>query len=86
MDAVKINPHGQDQPHGTFPWRTIAIVVLVALLVLSFVRPVVQEESASSSKKSPIKKLQIGIKKRVENCERKSMKGDLLSIHYRVTF
>jgi len=28
------------------------------------------------------KKLQIGVKKRVENCEQKSRRGDLLSMHY----
>ena len=30
-----------------------------------------------------ITKLQIGVKKRVENCEVKSRKGDKLSMHYR---
>lgn len=30
------------------------------------------------------KKLQIGIKKRIENCSRKSKRGDLLHIHYKV--
>lgn len=29
-------------------------------------------------------KLQIGIKKRVENCEIKAQKGDLVHIHYTV--
>lgn len=29
-------------------------------------------------------KLQIGIKKRVENCEMKAQKGDLLHMHYTV--
>ncbi|XP_014665070.1 PREDICTED: peptidyl-prolyl cis-trans isomerase FKBP2-like [Priapulus caudatus] len=32
--------------------------------------------------KKPVKKLQIGVKKRVENCEIKSRKGDVLSMHY----
>lgn len=31
-------------------------------------------------------KLQIGIKKRVENCEIKAQKGDLVHIHYTVNF
>ena len=31
------------------------------------------------------KKLQIGVKKRVENCEQKSRRGDLLSMHYTVS-
>ena len=84
-----------DVPRGVFPWRTIVIVVLVALLILSFVRPVVQQDvddnglddsNESSTKKPPTTKLQIGIKKRIENCQRKSKKGDLLHIHYRVRF
>ena len=32
-----------------------------------------------------VTKLQIGVKKRVENCEQKSRKGDKLSMHYRGT-
>jgi hypothetical protein len=38
---------------------------------------------ATADKK--VKKLQIGVKKRVENCDRKSSKGDILHIHYRVS-
>merc|ERR1711983_12090 len=37
-------------------------------------------QGAEGEKKS--KKLQIGVKKRVENCEQKSRRGDLLSMHY----
>ena len=36
-------------------------------------------------KESKTKKLQIGIKKRVENCTVKSKRGDLLHMHYTVT-
>lgn len=32
------------------------------------------------------KKLQIGIKKRVDNCPIKSRKGDVLNMHYTVSF
>ena len=32
------------------------------------------------------KKLQIGVKKRAESCEKKSKKGDVLHMHYRVNF
>merc|ERR1719394_1050599 len=39
----------------------------------------------ASAEKSKITKLQIGVKKRVENCEMKSRKGDKLSMHYRGT-
>lgn len=31
-------------------------------------------------------KLQIGVKKRVENCTLKSKKGDFLHMHYKVSF
>ena len=31
-------------------------------------------------------KLQIGIKKKVDNCERKSKKGDRLHMHYTVIY
>jgi len=32
------------------------------------------------------KKLQIGVKKKVENCERRSKKGDVLKMHYTVLY
>ena len=32
------------------------------------------------------KKLQIGVKKRVENCDQRSRRGDVLSMHYTVRF
>ena len=38
--------------------------------------------SLVASEKSKVTKLQIGVKKRVENCEMKSRKGDKLSMHY----
>ena len=37
-----------------------------------------------SEEKKSVKKLQIGVKKRVENCSIKSRKGDLLHMHYTV--
>merc|ERR1711935_805258 len=40
------------------------------------------DEGAAAPEKKPVKKLQIGGKKRVENCEQKSRRGDLLSMHY----
>ncbi|KAK9511399.1 hypothetical protein O3M35_000063 [Rhynocoris fuscipes] len=39
-------------------------------------------DSVTSESKSQAKKLQIGIKKRVDNCTVKSTKGDLLHMHY----
>merc|ERR1712228_342494 len=35
-----------------------------------------------AAEKSKVTKLQIGVKKRVENCEMKSRKGDTLHMHY----
>ena len=37
------------------------------------------------AKEGKTNKLQIGIKKRVENCSVKSKRGDLLHMHYTVT-
>jgi len=37
---------------------------------------------AANAKDAPTKKLQIGIKRRVENCAMKSRRGDLLHMHY----
>lgn len=54
--------------------------LLVGLCVLA--TPLAAEES----EKKKVTKLQIGVKKRVEGCERKSRKGDLLHMHYTVMF
>ena len=40
--------------------------------------------SVLCEEKKSVTKLQIGVKKRVENCPIKSRKGDLLSMHYTV--
>ena len=39
----------------------------------------------AEEEKKKVTKLQIGVKKRVENCERKSRKGDILHMHYTVS-
>jgi FK506-binding protein 2 len=39
---------------------------------------------AADGEKVKVKKLQIGVKKRVENCKIKSRRGDLLKMHYTV--
>ena len=39
----------------------------------------------AAEEKAAKKKLQIGVKKRVENCNQKSRRGDLLSMHYTVS-
>jgi hypothetical protein len=50
---------------------------IVLLLLACVVVVVLAKESKS-------KKLQIGIKKRVDNCTVKSKRGDLLHMHYTV--
>ncbi|XP_073982402.1 peptidyl-prolyl cis-trans isomerase FKBP2 [Rhodnius prolixus] len=53
------------------------LVLSIPLLLLNLNIGSVQSES-----KSQVKKLQIGIKKRIDNCTVKSTKGDLLHMHY----
>lgn len=65
--------------------RNIVCGVIVILILVSFFRPVSSgEEEAGSQAEKKGRKLQIGIKKRPETCERKSKKDDILHIHYRV--
>ena len=52
-------------------FTSIAAVIVLAFVVFA---------SAEDDKK-PLKKLQIGIKKRVENCQTKSRKGDSLQMY-----
>ena len=47
-------------------------LIIVALLLMIIVNTLAED------------KLQIGIKKKVENCEQKSRKGDRLHMHYTV--
>ncbi|KAF2885771.1 hypothetical protein ILUMI_20406 [Ignelater luminosus] len=51
------------------------IILVIVFTISTFV------ESDNNSRK----KLQIGIKKRIENCTTKTKKGDLLHMHYRGT-
>ena len=67
--------------------RTLAVIALIAILVFSWIRPVqssVDADESPAAKKPVTRKLQIGVKKRAENCQHKSRSGDLLHIHYRV--
>lgn len=52
-----------------------ASIVAFAILVIIFI-------DASIADK---KKLQIGVKKKIENCTRRSKKGDVLKMHYTVS-
>jgi FK506-binding protein 2 len=49
-----------------------------------FVAFIVLITAAFCEEKKASKKLQIGVKKRVENCTLKSKKGDVLHMHYTV--
>lgn len=60
--------------------KFLVYLAFIICIISTFVEPV-DNESKSTSK---IKKLQIGIKKRVEGCEVKSKKGDVLHMHYKV--
>lgn len=70
--------------------RLIAGVLLVIYIILLFVNPVTAEDEQAKSNDEPTKperkitKLQIGIKKKVEDCTRRSKSNDVLHIHYEV--
>ncbi|KAK2908161.1 hypothetical protein Q8A73_009234 [Channa argus] len=69
-------PHRQNLPLGALNQRAAAmrVFVLFAVAVLSL--------SPAAVSGVDKKKLQIGIKKRVDNCPIKSRKGDVLNMHY----
>jgi hypothetical protein len=66
--------------------KLIVLLKLILITLLLIQLSVCNEENPKEDKDSErkVKKLQIGVKKRVENCDRKSSKGDILHIHYRV--
>lgn len=43
------------------------------------------KEDSAAKEQRKVTKLQIGVKKRADKCERKGSKGDVLHIHYRVS-
>ena len=67
--------------------RVLSLITL-ALLAASFVSgdEATAEATAEAKKKtaSTKKKLQIGVKKRVEDCKIRSRRGDSLHMHYTV--
>ena len=62
-------------------WSNICVLVLVCVLTLSLA----EEDVEKKKEKKPVTKLQIGVKKRVEDCKVRSRKGDSLSMHYTVS-
>jgi FKBP-type peptidyl-prolyl cis-trans isomerase len=57
--------------------KSIFVLVLVCIVFLSL-----KAQANEETKKAAKKQLQIGIKKKVENCSITSKKGDSLSMHY----
>ena len=58
----------------------ILSIVILVLVSISFA----DDEEVKKKEKKPVTKLQIGVKKRVEDCKVRSRKGDSLSMHYTV--
>jgi hypothetical protein len=61
--------------------KELYFVVCLFLVVLSSIDVSLGDDDKSANAK---KKLQIGVKKRVDNCQVKSKKGDFLHMHYKV--
>lgn len=57
-------------------------VTFISWLILIFI---VVSLNAEAKEKAPVTKLQIGVKKRPDNCDKKSKKGDTLHVHYTVS-
>lgn len=61
--------------------KVVSIIVCLFLVFLSNFDLTLGDDDKSANAK---KKLQIGVKKRVDNCQVKSKKGDFLHMHYKV--
>ena len=64
-------------------FRNSVFLAIVILAVVSFT--VADDEEPKKKEKKPVTKLQIGVKKRVEDCKVRSKKGDSLQMHYTVS-
>jgi hypothetical protein len=61
--------------------KVMCVFACLLLVVLSnFDLSLCDDDKSANAKK----KLQIGVKKRVDNCQVKSKKGDFLHMHYKV--
>lgn len=65
--------------------RRFSLVACLSVLAVSSVVVVVSATSESSGGGGNSKRLQIGVKRRVEKCDARSRKGDVLHMHYRGT-
>ena len=63
-------------------WQNVSAFVLLVLVFVSIV--LADEDQPKKKEKKPVTKLQIGVKKRVEDCKVRSKKGDSLQMHYTV--
>jgi peptidylprolyl isomerase/FK506-binding protein 2 len=61
--------------------KELSFTVFLFLVVLSTFDSTLGVDDKNAKAK---KKLQIGVKKRVDNCQVKSKKGDFLHMHYKV--
>ena len=63
-------------------WKSTYILAICVLVLVSV--SLADEEEGKKKEKKPVTKLQIGVKKRVEDCKVRSRKGDSLQMHYTV--
>jgi hypothetical protein len=61
--------------------KELSFIVFLFLVVISTFDSTLGDDNKNANAK---KKLQIGVKKRVDNCQVKSKKGDFLHMHYKV--
>ena len=64
-------------------WKNACVLAVVLLVSASFTLG--DDEEPKKKAKKPVTKLQIGVKKRVEDCKMRSKKGDSLQMHYTVS-
>jgi hypothetical protein len=64
-----------------YAYKAPCFIACLFLVVLSNFDLTLSDDDKSANAK---KKLQIGVKKRVDNCQVKSKKGDFLHMHYKV--
>jgi len=62
------------------PWKNTCVLAFGLLVLVS--ATLADEEAPKKKEKKPVTKLQIGVKKRVEDCKVRTKKGDSLQMHY----
>ena len=64
-------------------WNALCVLAIIAFVLASMSSA--GDEEGKKKEKKPVTKLQIGVKKRVEDCKVRSRKGDSLQMHYTVS-